>query len=635
MVIPQSINNVVKDANQQQIVDVFNGINAFRASKGLAPVKFSVPISVISQRWSDRMAATDTFYHNPDYVTGSPNGWTGASEIIAARWDRSGQGLVNQWIASPGHNAIMSDPQYNTMGIGVAFTDLSTPEDPSATRYGTYGTANLFRYDRIPAGTYNSPADYFAGLPPLTETSNVTNVVPMPPDFNVQLREYTIHDMVGVQYKVNGVPVPTGTYSVSPDSDIRITVQAVPETGYSIPSTVQSTWSTMFAKVVTPVTVTPLSPSFSTAPRTYTIPSQNGVQYTVNGEVKPSGTYPGVGLTSIKATATTGYVLSGTTSWSFTFAVPVPTVTPVAPVFNLTTRTYTIPSQTGVQYSVNGAIKAAGTYPATGIVNVTAAASPGYILSGTTSWTVTIPVPLSYAIKSSDLVAVDGAGALWNYGPSASKTRKALASSGWGSTKKLFVTDWNSDGVQDIVAQTTAGSITVSYGTKTGTLMAPKVIGTGWSTYDISVAKYAKLDKFPTIIARDSAGNLWQYSNPTGAGIGSRIQKGSGWGGLQISLLDWDKDGNMDIIAKTSTGTLKLYRTDGAGRFISETRKIIGTGWSGFQISSVSGYSGAGTQGVLAKDNAGNLYYYGTGKASWFARMFIGGGWTPMKIASS
>jgi hypothetical protein len=50
---------------------------------------------------------------------------------------------------------------------------------------------------------------------------------------------------------------------------------------------------------------------------------------------------------------------------------------------------YSVPSKTGVSYQVNGIAAAAGTYPGTdgSTITVTAAAQPGYALSGTTSWT--------------------------------------------------------------------------------------------------------------------------------------------------------------------------------------------------------------------------------------------------------
>jgi len=69
--------------------------------------------------------------------------------------------------------------------------------------------------------------------------------------------------------------------------------------------------------------------------------------------------------------------------------VPVP-ATPVPVTFSdicaIVNDTYTIPMTVGVDYVVNGSIVAAGTYPATGTVAVTAVAQAGYTLTGTTSW---------------------------------------------------------------------------------------------------------------------------------------------------------------------------------------------------------------------------------------------------------
>ncbi len=151
--------NVLNDSNRAQVQQVFDGINAFRKSKGLKPVRFYVNAAKVSQGWSTTMANTGVFKHNPGY-TKDPRitGWNGAGEIIAARSDRNGQGLVDQWIKSPGHNAIMSDPNYTVIGVGIAFSD------ERGGRYEMYGTANFFRYSSEPAGTYSSPSAYYAGL---------------------------------------------------------------------------------------------------------------------------------------------------------------------------------------------------------------------------------------------------------------------------------------------------------------------------------------------------------------------------------------------------------------------------------------------------------------------------------------
>jgi hypothetical protein len=707
--LPQSVDNIVRDSNQQQIIDVFSGINAFRASKGLSPVRFSVPISSVSQGWSDTMAVTDTFRHNPAYTAGVPEDWSAGSEIIAARGDRIGQGLVDQWVNSPGHNAIMSDPGYNTMGIGITFTDKSDT-GTSAVRYGMYGTANLFRYSRTPEGTYASPADYFAGKAPVTDplteaipqaptftqydytlpnVPGVTYLVngveslpgtkqaatyridislapkpgyvfpadtvtayshtfdhlnPNPPvvtaepaTFDAAAGTYTIPAVTGLEYTVNGAYKAPGTYAVLTENTlIRVQARALP--GYALDQTSASVWTHTFNPAI--IAVIPAVPAFNQTMGTYEVPATEGVQYKVNGLGTPTGTYTvpaGTRTTvTITAVATAGYALAPgvPAQWSMEFGGPQAaiSVTPAAPTFNAAAKTYTIAGKTGVSYSVNGLTRNPGTYTGSGIVSVKASARTGYVLTGPSAWTYSFIAP---AVRTGDLLAVDGSGVLLNYGNRTSTGRKALPGSGWAAARKLFVTDWNADGIQDVLAQWKTGNLTVSYGTTTGTLSANKVIGTGWAPYELSIAKYNRTDKYPSVIAKDTSGHIWQYTNPKGTTPGPRVLKGSGWTSLQITVLDWDKDGNMDVIAKNPTGSLLLYRTNGSGAFISEARKRIGAGWSGLQMQSVTGYAGAGTQGVFAKDAKGVLYYYGTGKGTWLTRTSKGSGWLPMNVTSS
>jgi len=656
-IVAQGVENVIVDSNQQQVIDVFNGINSFRASKGLPPLKFSVPISGISQNWSNTMAANDKFAHNPVYTQGAPDGYTMDSEIIAARNDRLGQGLVTQWIGSIDHNRIMSTAEFNTIGIGIAFTDKTVPQDPFATRYGMYGTANLFRYETMPVQTYNSPADYFAGKPPLTNP--ITTVTPQAPTFTQYA--YVLPAVAGVKYLVNGIESAPGTYPAGTTYEVNIKV--IPQTGYTFPQGTVTDYFNFYQQNnpnPTPPPVQqlqnaiPVPPIFNHLDMTYTIQRSEGIQYRANGVDVAIGTFKvpaGAEVpVTITAVAVAGFTIPAgtTTQWTEIFK-PVPTnivVSPPAPTFDSVKRTYTIPVAAGVDYSVNGVKKPAGTYAVGvgGTLSVVATPQPGYLFTGQTVWNYfylvvqppapTPPTP-TYAVKAGDLLAVDSAGTLWNYGNRAVAGRKVLASSGWATAKEVFVTDWNADGIQDVVAQWKAGNVTVSYGTTTGTITSAKVIGSGWGTYDISIGKFGRLDKRPTIIAKDTNGNLWQYSNPSGGNIGARVLKGSGWKSFQVSMLDWDKDGNMDIIAKNSAGSLLLYRTDGLGKFKPETRKVIGTGWNGFQMQSITGYTGTNSQGILAKDSRGNLYYYGTGKSAWTPRVSEGAGWLSMNISSS
>jgi uncharacterized protein YkwD len=143
-------------ANSQQIIDVFNAINAFRASKNLQAVTFNATVSEMSEDWSDYMASSGNFDHNPGFHTDPrvANRWSYAAEIIAGRPDSSATGLVDQWIASPGHNEIMSDPNYTTIGIGIARN-----ADPEY----ILGTVNFFNFIMPPAGTYATAQDFLNG----------------------------------------------------------------------------------------------------------------------------------------------------------------------------------------------------------------------------------------------------------------------------------------------------------------------------------------------------------------------------------------------------------------------------------------------------------------------------------------
>lgn len=111
---------------------------------------------------------------------------------------------------------------------------------------------------------------------------------------------------------------------------------------------------------------------------------------------------------------------------------------------------------------------------------------------------------------------------------------------------------------------------------------------------------------------------------------------GAGWKGLSFNLLDWDKDGNTDVIAKNSSGQLRLFRTNGAGSFISENRATIGSGWNTMDsIQTVSGLHGGGSVGLRARDSAGILHYYQANKSAWATRETYTGGWSNHIIAGN
>ncbi|MDR6638306.1 hypothetical protein J2Y68_001950 [Paenarthrobacter nitroguajacolicus] len=111
------------------------------------------------------------------------------------------------------------------------------------------------------------------------------------------------------------------------------------------------------------------------------------------------------------ARAVTDYVLAAgaTASWTGTFKATPFVVTPAAVVFTDKDGTkddsYTVPATAGVEYLVGGKVVAAGTYPGSGTVTVTARAVTDYVLAAgaTASWTGTFKA--TSAVSFTDVAA--------------------------------------------------------------------------------------------------------------------------------------------------------------------------------------------------------------------------------------
>ncbi|MGV2855483.1 hypothetical protein ACNPN0_13735, partial [Glutamicibacter sp. AGC84] len=153
------------------------------------------------------------------------------------------------------------------------------------------------------------------------------------------------------------------------------------------------------------VLVTPQAPEIDRVTGSYTIPSVAGVNYLVNGEPQPSGTYEsGYSKVSIAAEAQTGYALSGKVSWSFDLRKTI--AIPAEPKVNYSTLVLTIPSVDGVSYYVDGVHKKPGSHKFSTQIIVTAKASAAnYQVTGK-SWkydlrtTVTASKPVFDAKKN-------------------------------------------------------------------------------------------------------------------------------------------------------------------------------------------------------------------------------------------
>lgn len=225
-----------------------------------------------------------------------------------------------------------------------------------------------------------------------------------------------------------------------------------------------------------------------------------------------------------------------------------------------------------------------------------------------------------------DVIAKDSDGALWNYSSGKAANRYQIGS-GWNGVKSITVVDWNSDGTQDLLAQWNNGLLTVYLGKSTGGFNNPITVGSGgWGPYTVKVAKWKTSDKYPSVIARDPNGGLWYYPNTSGSALSSRTQVGSGWNGLDYDVTDWDNDGKPDILAVNGSGNMLLYRTDGNGGFLNESRPVVGAGWNGYSFYAVKDFKAPGVRGLLARDSNGSLWYYGIQNGGGFVSRYDAGG---------
>ena len=233
-------------------------------------------------------------------------------------------------------------------------------------------------------------------------------VVPTAPTQNTSadcdvLDTYTIPTQANVTYKVNGVTKAAGTYTLGAGEVVTITAHtALP---YFFAGGTTTSWT--FTGDAPAACVGPVTPNPVTRPTqacgvadSYTIPSSTDIQYKVNNVVTAAGTYDLAAgeVVTIVAEAINGRTLdpNATATWGFTGQAIVPCpITPTAPTYTVNTScgvldTYTIPTQAGVQYKVNGTNTAAGTYdvPAGQVITVTAepVAPHTFTQGATTSW---------------------------------------------------------------------------------------------------------------------------------------------------------------------------------------------------------------------------------------------------------
>lgn len=215
---------------------------------------------------------------------------------------------------------------------------------------------------------------------------------------------YTIPDMLGVDYQIDGVTVDAGAFAGSG----TVTVTAVAQDNFTLTGSTQ--WSHTFtdedcSSVITPVQPQPTPPVCDDQTYVFNFDAPEHYHYEVNDETLTSGTsFNADGSTlTVTAVADEGFNFGDAqSSWDYTLTPATGCgggeVTPNAVSFNdvcgTANDTYTVTATEGVTYhlgTADGAVVNAGTHTGSGTVTVVAVADEGFVFEEdeTTSWTHT------------------------------------------------------------------------------------------------------------------------------------------------------------------------------------------------------------------------------------------------------
>lgn len=95
--------------------------NAYRASRGLAPLSSHHMLDNVAQSWSETMASQHHLRHNPAYVAGYPSSWRKAAENVGTFNEAvAARDMLQAWLNSPSHRRNVESPDFTHVGVGWA-----------------------------------------------------------------------------------------------------------------------------------------------------------------------------------------------------------------------------------------------------------------------------------------------------------------------------------------------------------------------------------------------------------------------------------------------------------------------------------------------------------------------------------
>ncbi|WP_306312516.1 N-acetylmuramoyl-L-alanine amidase [Streptomyces hydrogenans] len=190
----------------------------------------------------------------------------------------------------------------------------------------------------------------------------------------------------------------------------------------------------------------------------------------------------------------------------------------------------------------------------------------------------------------------------------------------------------------NIVARDSAGVLWQYQGSGSATapFLAKYRVGSGWQAYNaITPMTTLRADGTGDAVARDAAGVLWYYQgsgNPN-ALFKARLRTGGGWQVYNkiLGIGDMNADGKADLIARDAAGVLWFYKGSGDPLKPFAPKSQVGGGWQTYnEIVSTGDVTGDGKPDLLGRDKTGVLWFYkGSGDPlkPFAQRVQVGGGW--------
>ncbi|MFE4469969.1 GH25 family lysozyme [Leifsonia sp. NPDC056824] len=243
-----------------------------------------------------------------------------------------------------------------------------------------------------------------------------------------------------------------------------------------------------------------------------------------------------------------------------------------------------------------------------------------------------------------DIVSTDTSGNLWLYqgnGNSGGVNRsyKSGVRVGWGWSDFTTIVggaDMNGDGRADLIAVRSDGTLWLFPGTGTVNASSPSTfsggirIGSGgWTAFTKIVAGDFNGDGVTDILASTSDGTMYFYAGirqtpSSTAWVSPGVVVGSGWNAIKsiVSTGDANGDGKADLVALKPDGTLWLYAGTGntgvSGASGLASPAVVGSGWNTFSTVTGTGDTATGRKGDLlgVRSDGGLLYYPGSGSAA-------------------